>query len=85
SKEKEFLQQVLVASLSLARIAMYGSSTDILYHVVHEKAQDMNVWFLFESRYKKFVTFQTEYKSILTDHFDKGSTYKVVNADYYEY
>ncbi|WP_105207949.1 restriction endonuclease [Streptococcus suis] len=85
SKEKEFLQQVLVASLSLARIAMYGSSTDILYHVVHEKAQDMNVWFLFESRYKKFVKFQTEYKLILTDHFDNGSDYKVVNADYYEY
>ncbi|MFW8617737.1 restriction endonuclease [Enterococcus innesii] len=85
SKEKEFLQQVLVASLSLARIAMYGSSTDILYHVVHEKAQDMNVWFLFESRYKKFVKFQMEYKRILTDHFDNGSDYKVVNADYYEY
>lgn len=85
SKEKEFLQQVLVASLSLARIAMYGSSTDILYHVIREKAQDMNVWCLFESRYKKFVKFQTEYKDILTNDFSNGSKYKVVNADYYEY
>ena len=58
SKEKNYLQHVLVASLSLARIAMYGSSTDILYHVVNEKAQDMNVWFLFESRFKKFNRFQ---------------------------
>lgn len=85
SKEKKFLQQVLVASLSLARIAMYGSSTDILYHVVHEKAQDMNVWFLFESRYNKFVKFQTKYKNVLTDSFDDGDKYKVVNDDYYEY
>lgn len=85
SKEKKFLQQVLVASLSLARIAMYGSSTDILYHVVNERAQDMNVWFLFESRYNKFVKFQKEYKNVLTDDFGDGERYKVVNDDYYEY
>lgn len=85
SREKEFLQQVLVASLSLARIAMYGSSTDILYHVVQEKAQDMNVWFLFESRYKKFVKFQSKYKSLLTSSFIDGDRYKVVNDDYYGY
>lgn len=85
SKEKEFLQQVLVASLSLARIAMYGSSTDILYHVVQEKAQDMNVWFLFESRYHKFVRFQSKYKNVLTDNFREGDKYKVINDDYYEY
>lgn len=85
SKEKEFLQQVLVASLSLARIAMYGSSTDILYHVVNEKAQDMNVWSLFETRYKKFTRFQKEYKDVLTNDFSKGEKYKVVNNDYFEY
>ncbi len=85
SKEKNFLQHVLVASLSLARIAMYGSSTDILYHVVREKAQDMNVWFLFESRYKKFVKFQNEYKKFLTDCFEDDNECKVINADYYEY
>lgn len=85
SKEKEFLQQALVASLSLARIAMYGSSTDILYHVIYEKAQDMNVWFLFEARYNKFVKFQEEYKNILTDNFDDDGRYKVVNDDYYDY
>ena len=85
SKEKEFLQQVLVASLSLARIAMYGSSTDILYHVVNENSQDMNVWFLFESRFEKFIKFQTEYKDILVENFTDGNDYKVVNDDYYEY
>lgn len=85
SKEKNYLQHVLVASLSLARIAMYGSSTDILYHVVNEKAQDMNVWFLFESRFKKFNRFQKEYKKYLTDSFENGNTYKVINDDYYNY
>lgn len=84
-KEKEFLQQVLVASLSLARIAMYGSSTDILYHVVNERAQDMNVWDLFESRYKKFLHFQDQYKSILTDDFSNGKDYSVINDDYRHY
>ncbi|CCI84804.1 hypothetical protein FC52_GL001765 [Lactobacillus pasteurii DSM 23907 = CRBIP 24.76] len=85
SKEKEFLQQVLVASLSLARIAMYGSSTDILYQVVNEKDQDMNVWYLFETRYKKFIRFQNKYKKTLTNDFGKGIKYQVVNDDYYEY
>ncbi len=85
SKEKDFLQQVLVASLSLARIAMYGSSTDILYHVVNEKAQDMNVWELFESKYRKFVNFQKNNGKILTENFSNGSRYSVVNADYFQY
>lgn len=85
SKEKKFLQQVLVASLSLARIALYGSSTDILYHVVHEKSQDMNVWYLFESRYKKFIKFQKEYQEILTNDVSKDEKYKIVNSDYHEY
>ena len=85
SKEKEFLQQVLVSALSLARIAMYGSSTDILYHVVNESAQDMNVWELFESKYKKFCRFQKEYSYALTDNFSNGSKYLVVNDDYCKY
>lgn len=85
SKEKDFLQQILVSTLSLARVAMYGSSTDILYHVVNEKAQDMNVWDLFESRYKKFCRFQNEFNYALTDDFSNGKKYSVFNADYYQY
>lgn len=85
SKEKEFLQHVLVASLSLSRIAMYGSSTDILYHVVNEKAQEMNVWELFESKYKNFVKFQKKYKHILTSSFEHGENYYVTLSDYYKF
>lgn len=59
--ERDILEQILVASISLARIAMYGSSTDILYHVVGHGAQDMNVWLLFEEKYKSFCKFKQLY------------------------
>lgn len=84
-KEKEFFEQVLVSTLSLARIAMYGSSTDILYHVINESAQDMNVWELFESRFKKFCRFKNEYDFAQTTDFSKGKKYSVVNDDYFRY
>ena len=63
SPERDALEQVLVSSLSLARIAMYGSSTDILYHVVGHGAQDMNVWLLFEEKYKSFCAFKKKYEA----------------------
>lgn len=85
SKEKEFLQHVLVASLSLARIAMYGSSTDILYHVVLDRAQDMNVWELFENRYKKFIKFKKKYSFAQTKDFKNGTNYQILNQDYYQF
>ena len=53
--ERDVLEHALVSSLSLSRVAMYGSSTDILYHVVPYGAQDMNVWELFESKVKTFL------------------------------
>lgn len=61
--ERDILEQALVSALSLARIAMYGSSTDILYHVVGHKAQEMNVWMLFEEKYRNFRTFKRKYRS----------------------
>ena len=85
SKEKNFLQHVLVSSLALAKITMYSSSTDILYHVVSEKAQDMNVWYLFEEKFKRFIKFQEKYSNILTDDFGGGEAYKVIHSDYFKY
>lgn len=83
SDEKDVLEQVLVASISLARITMYGSSTDILYHVVGHGAQDMNVWLLFEEKYKSFCKFKSVYgdKQIGTT----DSNVVIVNKDYEEY
>ena len=83
SDEKDVLEQVLVASISLARIAMYGSSTDILYHVVGHGAQDMNVWLLFEEKYKSFCKFKSVYSDKQIGTTD--STVIIANKDYAEY
>ena len=83
SEEKDVLEQVLVASISLARIAMYGSSTDILYHVVGHGAQDMNVWLLFEEKYKSFCKFKSVYSDKQIGTTD--STVIIANKDYAEY
>ncbi len=83
SGEKDVLEQVLVASISLARIAMYGSSTDILYHVVGHGAQDMNVWQLFEEKYKSFCKFKSVYSNKQIGTTD--STVIIANKDYAEY
>lgn len=85
SKEKDFLQQVLVSSLSLSRVAMYGSSTDILYHVLAEKAQEMNVWDLFETKYNKFKAFQEQYAYALSDNILDNDKYSIINDDYLSY
>ena len=83
SDEKDILEQVLVASISLARIAMYGSSTDILYHVVGHGAQDMNVWLLFEEKYKSFCKFKLTYSDKQIGTTD--SSVIIANKDYAEY
>lgn len=83
SKERDVLEQVLVASISLARIAMYGSSTDILYHVVGRGAQDMNVWLLFEDKYKSFCKFKSVYCDRQIETTD--SEVIIVNKDYASY
>lgn len=83
SKERNVLEQVLVASISLARIAMYGSSTDILYHVVGHGAQDMNVWLLFEDKYKSFCKFKSVYCDRQIGTTD--SEVIIVNKDYASY
>lgn len=82
-KERDVLEQVLVASISLARIAMYGSSTDILYHVVGHGAQDMNVWLLFEDKYKSFCKFKSVYCDRQIGTTD--SEVIIVNKDYASY
>lgn len=79
SVEKNYLQHVLVSSLKLARTAMYGSSSDILYHVVNTKAQEMNVWNLFETQFNNFNNFNKKYS------FSEEENIKLVNSDYKDY
>lgn len=83
SGERDVLEQVLVASISLARIAMYGSSTDILYHVVGHGAQDMNVWLLFEDKFKSFCKFKASYNTKQIGTTD--SEVIITNKDYASY
>lgn len=83
SEERDVLEQVLVASISLARIAMYGSSTDILYHVVGHGAQDMNVWLLFEDKFKSFCKFKASYNKKQIGTTD--SEVIITNKDYASY
>lgn len=85
SKERDFLEQVLVSCLSLARIAMYGSSSDILYHVVPRGAQEMNVWLLFTQKYKNFLRFKDEFVDIQVDDIVKNEKYKFYNCDYKQF
>ncbi|ETA80562.1 restriction endonuclease [Youngiibacter fragilis] len=60
-KEKDLLQHALVSALTLSKITQYGSSSDILYHVIRNKAQDMNVWYLFETKYNNMVAYNKHY------------------------
>lgn len=77
SKERDILEQALVSSLSLARISMYGSSTDILYHVVPYGGQESNVWELFENKLNSFIKFKREYLSVLSKSPEKNDLYEI--------
>ncbi len=82
--ERDVLEHALVSALSLARISMYGSSTDILYHVVPYGAQEMNVWLLFESKYNSFLNFKKENREILHSN-DKENLYTLFNQSYQDF
>lgn len=77
--ERDLLENALISSLSLARIAMYGSATDILYHVLKEKAQETNVWLLFEEKYKNFIKFKKTHPEF---QIDDDNRIKLFRADY---
>lgn len=84
SKEKDYLQNVLVSTLKLARVSMYGSSTDILYHVVKKKCQDSNVWILLKNQLSAFKKFKETYPKSQADNFDKNKKYINYLGDYYD-
>lgn len=83
--ERDVLEHALVSSLSLSRIAMYGSSTDILYHVVPYGAQDMNVWELFENKVSNFIAFKVSYRDILSEDPSNNNKYQILLSSYQDY
>lgn len=82
SKEKRFLQFALVSALTLTRIAQYGSSSDILYQVMKERAQEMNAWEQFETKFKAFKNFQDEYSDLLVSDFETTNLFDVIEGPY---
>ena len=83
--ERDVIEQALVSALSLARISMYGSSTDILYHVVPFGAQETNVWTLFETKLNSFIAFKKEYADILIQDSMENTKYRIFNESYQEF
>lgn len=82
SKEKRFIQHALVTSLALSKITLYGSSTDNFYHVLNQGAQDMNVWYLFNSRLKSMIKFQEEYSEFLVRDVTNNNQMHLQNNSY---
>jgi len=75
--ERDVIQHALVSSLTLARIAMYGSSSDILYHVVPHSAEENNVWRLFEGKFNNFLSFKTSHADILSQNPSSNEKYEL--------
>ncbi|MBZ1540495.1 restriction endonuclease [Leuconostoc mesenteroides] len=84
SNERRFLQYALVSALTLTRVAQYGSSSDILYQVMREKAQEKNAWEEFTEKIKIFKKFQKEYDYVLVKDFQKNSKFKIINGSYWQ-
>lgn len=82
SSERDILEYALVYSLALAKIAMYGSGTDNLYHVIQYTAQEMNVWLLFEKKVKNILKYKERFSFALQDSFDFDQKITLVNSDY---
>ncbi|NLV98927.1 MAG: DUF2034 domain-containing protein [Clostridiaceae bacterium] len=80
--ERHLLQHALVSSLPLARIAQFGSSTDILYHVVPQKAQETNVWSVFNTKYKDILNFKKQYSNYQVSDVKSNSQYKLLCGSY---
>ncbi|QGH20199.1 restriction endonuclease [Clostridium butyricum] len=83
--ERDVLEHALVSSLTLARIAQYGSGSEYIYQVMRFQAQEMNVWYLFESKYNNIVAFKREYLSSKKFSAANGKSFlTLLNGDYYK-
>ncbi|HBN05334.1 MAG TPA: restriction endonuclease [Bacteroidales bacterium] len=80
--EKNIIQHALVSSLALSKISMYGSSTDILYHVINNKGQDMNVWHLFESNFKSMLKFKNKFGKYQVEDIENNDYFCLMNGSY---
>ncbi|MCF0126097.1 MAG: restriction endonuclease [Clostridia bacterium] len=82
SIERDILEYALVYSIALAKIAMYGSGTDNLYHVIQYTAQEMNVWLLFEKKFNNILKYKEKFSFALQDNFNSNQPITLINSDY---
>lgn len=81
--ERDLLEHALVASLALAKISQYGSRTEYLYHVIVNKAQEKNVWLLFQEKYNNFIKFKKEYENLQVNNInDPKNNICLLHGDY---
>jgi HJR/Mrr/RecB family endonuclease len=85
SVERDVIEHALVSTLTLARIAMYGASSDILYHVIPRGARESNVWELFEGKFNSFVDFKKEYDMVLADNPRSNNKYEISLSSFQDY
>lgn len=85
SLERDVLEHALVSSLTLARIAQYGSGSEYIYQVMRFQAQEMNVWYLFESKYNNIVSYKNQYLTSKKHTDSNGHDYlTLLNGDYFK-
>lgn len=83
SIEKDLLEHALVSSLALSKISQYGSGTEYLYHVIINRAQEKNVWLLFEEKYKNIIKFKKEYQDLqVEDISNRNNKICLLYGDY---
>ncbi len=83
--ERDIIEYALVFSIALSKIAMYGSGTNNLYHVINYTAQEMNVWDLFESKFDAIKKYKRELSFVLQDAFTENEKIELYNQDYVSY
>ncbi|HEY5587689.1 MAG TPA: restriction endonuclease [Candidatus Paceibacterota bacterium] len=85
SIERDVLEHALVSSLTLSRIAQYGSGSEYIYQVMRFQAQEMNVWYLFESKYHNILNYKHEYFSSKNVSSPTGESFlTLLEGDYYK-
>lgn len=82
SIEKDVIELALVFSLPLSKVNMYGSGTNNLYHVIMYSAQEMNVWSIFELKYRALIKYKENLESILQNDFSGNDKIELHNCDY---
>ncbi len=79
-EERDLIEIALVSSLALSKIAMYGSGTDNLYHVLINSAQESNVWDVFSKKIEAIRKYKENINNI--ENIYLGESLILIRQDY---